>query len=438
MIGGVTLSNKEQDRIPIFEKLIRKEINNEQAAKMSGLSIRQCKRIKKEYKRLGVVALSHKNRGKESNNCISKDTIELAINLIKEKYHDFGPTFALEKLQEKHGITFSVETLRKAMITKGIWKSKARYKAHVHQPRLRRSAEGELIQLDGSEHKWFENRGDSCTLIAYIDDATSKLVYAEFFKSESTWSYFNSFKKLVINKGKPIAMYSDKHGVFRVNSSKNGSSALSDSHALTQFGRAMKELNITMIHANSPQAKGRIERSFGTLQDRLVKEMRLLKISSMQEANAYLPKFIKEYNKKFAVSPTNTTLAYRELLLNENIDEILTIQEKRILSKNLTCQYKNKLYLINTNQSQYLLRKATILVSETENSMVKLTYKGKNLKYSILTKFDNTQPISRKEVNNKVDEALHKIKNTYYPPITHPYKQRSYESMLKRKQLAKV
>jgi transposase len=438
MTGGITLSKKEIERIPIFEKLLRKEISNDQAAKMNKLSIRQCKRIKKEYKRLGVVALSHKNRGKESNNCISKDTIELAINIIKEKYHDFGPTFALEKLQKKHGITFSVETLRKAMIAEGIWKTKTRHKAHVHQPRLRRSTEGELIQLDGSEHKWFENRGNVCTLIAYVDDATSKLIYAEFLKSESTWSYFNSFKKLVVSKGKPIAMYSDKHGVFRVNSSKNGSSASSDSHALTQFGRAMKELNITMIHANSPQAKGRIERSFGTLQDRLVKEMRLLKISSIEKANSYLPKFIKEYNKKFAVLPANKTLAYRKLLSNENIDEILTIQEKRILSKNLTCQYKNKLYLINTNQSKYLLRKASVIVSETEDNKVKLTYKGKNLKYSIINKFDNTQPISRKEVNNRVDEALHEIKNTYCPPTTHPYKKRSYELMLKRKQLTNV
>lgn len=438
MTGGVTLSNKEQERIPIFEMLIRKEINNEQAAKMSGLSIRQCKRIKKEYKRLGVVALSHKNRGKESNNCISKDTIELAINIIKERYHDFGPTFALEKLQKNHGITFSVETLRKAMIANGIWKNKARHKAHIHQPRLRRSAEGELIQLDGSEHKWFEDRGDYCTLIAYIDDATSKLIYAEFFKSESTWSYFNSLKKLIINKGKPIAMYSDKHGVFRVNSSKNGSSSLLDSQPLTQFGRAMKELNITMIHANSPQAKGRIERSFGTLQDRLVKEMRLLNISTIKEANSYLPKFIKEHNKKFAVLPANTTLAYRELLSNENIDEILTIQDKRILSKNLTCQYKNKLYLIDTKQSKYLLRKATVLVSETEDSKVKITYKGKALKHTVINKFDSTQPISRKEVNNRVDEALHKIQNIYYPPITHPYKQRSYELMLKRKQLTNM
>jgi len=436
MTGGVTLSNKGKDRIPIFEKLIRGEINNETAAKMSGLSIRQCKRIKKEYKILGIMALVHKNQGKESNNSIPKDTIELAIKLIKEKYHDFGPTFALEKLQEKHEINFSVETLRKAMIANHLWKGKTRRKAHIHQPRTRREAEGELIQLDGSEHLWFESRGSMCTLIAYIDDATSKIVHAEFFQSESTWAYFNSFKKLLKLIGKPVALYSDKHGVFRINNTKNGSANSTDSHGLTQFGRVLNALNIKLINANSPQAKGRIERSFGTLQDRLVKELRLANIDNMEQANTFLPGFIEKHNQKFAVQPSSDVSAYRPILDCEDLEQIFTIQDKRILSKNLTCQFKNNLYLIHTKQSAYLLRKATVLVTENQENMVTIYYKGNQLQYTILKSFYDTQPLSRKEVNSKVDEALAVIRKHPSPPNSHPYKQRSYKLMLMKKQLA--
>ena len=403
---------------------------------MSGLSIRQCKRIKKEYKKQGVIALSHKNRGKQSNNCISKEKIELAIKIIKEKYPDFGPTFAMEKLQENHDISFSVETLRKAMIAHDLWEGKTRRKAHIHQPRTRRAAEGELIQLDGSEHLWFESRGTMCTLIAYIDDATSKIVHAEFFQSESTWSYFNSFKKLLKHSDKPVALYSDKHGVFRINNSKDGSASSNDSHGLTQFGRALNTLNVKLINANSPQAKGRVERSFGTLQDRLVKELRLANISTMEQANTFLPGFIEKHNKKFALQPSSKVSAYRPLLASEDLEQIFTIQDKRILSKNLTCQFKNHTYLIHTKQSAYLLRKAVVLVSENHENKITISYKGKPLQYSIYKSFQDVQPLSRKEVNNKVDQALVVIHKQHAPPNSHPYKKRSYQLMLLKKQIA--
>jgi transposase len=435
MIGGVTLNQKEQRRVDIMERYIRKEIKVSEVSKHIGLSVRQCKRIKEKYKKEGVKALAHGNRGKRSNNRISGDEIMRAMDLIKNKYPDFGPTFALEKLHEHHGINFSVETLRKAMIENKIWNLKQRKKAHVHQPRNRRSAEGELVQLDGSEHRWFEDRGHICTLIAYIDDATSKILYAEFFKSESTWAYFNSFKILLEEQGKPVALYSDKHGIFRVNRSNKGSSSVNDSQNSTQFGRAMKDLNIEVIHANTPQAKGRVERAFGTLQDRLVKELRLKNISSIKDANKFLPSFIKKYNSKFSKAPAIQKNAFRELLPCENLSDILTIKDKRIISKNLTIQFNNKIYLIKTNKSAYLLRKATVLVSENEKAEISISYKGNKLTYEIIEKIQNTQPISRKEVNQRVDDALERQKKKYVPSASHPYKNRSYQMMLKKKEL---
>ncbi len=435
MIGELTLSNREKDRIEVMERLIRKEIKNSDAARLLGISTRQIKRIKKKYRMEGIIALAHKNRGKTSNNKIPESKINQALDIIESNYPDFGPTFALEKLEKYHGINFSAETLRKAMITKKLWKSKSRRKAHVHQPRLRRSSEGELIQLDGSEHRWFEDRGPMCTLIAYIDDATSKLLHCEFAGSESLWAYFNSFNKVLLNFGKPVALYSDKHTVFNVNCTKNGSAGPGDSHNPTQFGRAMKELNIELINANSPQAKGRIERSFGTLQDRLVKEMRLKGISNIEQANIYLPEFLEEFNQKFSVKPANTDSAYRKLQANEDLNKILTIKETRILSKNLTCQHNNITYLIQTNQSAYLLRKAKVVVSASQNGAVLITYKSKSLNYSIINKVEIRRPLSRKEVNQKVDEAITKNRKYYSPPLTHPLKQNSYQIMLMKKQL---
>ncbi len=421
MKEGVTMSHIEIERIGIMERLIRGEIKHEQASQLMGLSIRQCKRLKKKYKEQGTEGIVHKSRGMPSNRRIKPQDVLSVMAEVRNTYHDFGPTLAHEKLHEKGLVSFSVERLRQAMIKEGIWKAKSRKMIKNHPLRTRRSCLGELIQLDGSPHKWFEDRGPGCSLIAYIDDATSKWLYAKFVNSESTWSYFETMKDYILKYGKPLALYSDKHGVFRINASKDGSAAASDSHGYTQFGRAMNDLNIGLIHANSPQAKGRVERLFGTLQDRLVKDLRLEGISNMAAGNKFLPTFLESYNKKFSVTPAEPTNMHRCLNAHENLDAIFTIQDERILSKTLTCQHENILYQIKTKQSAYILRHVKILVSQSQDKTVTINYKGKSLDYDIVLSQPKSIDAGAKELNHAVD-AIKATVVSAKPSPTHPWR----------------
>ena len=219
---------------------------------------------------------------------------------MRDRYADFGPTLAAEKLAEHHGCWVSRETLRGWMIADGLWQDRRHRLPSPHQPRRRRDCLGELVQIDGSEHAWFEDRGPPCTLLAFVDDATSRLLQLRFVTSELTFDYFRTTRAYLEEHGKPVAFYSDKHGIFRVNSKE---AAAGD--GVTQFGRALLALNIDIICANTPQAKGRIERAFGTLQDRMVKELRLAGVSSIAAANAWLPGFITAYNTRFGRDPAN-------------------------------------------------------------------------------------------------------------------------------------
>ncbi|EGP4635655.1 ISNCY family transposase, partial [Escherichia coli] len=272
----VTMSHKELHRLQIIQ---------EQAAARIGISIRQVKRLVQRYRNEGPSGLVSHRRGKRPNNSFSTEFRATVISLLKGRYADFGPTFACEKLREIHGLSLSVETLRKWMIEEGLWRERRRKIARIYQRRMRRPSYGELIQIDGSPHDWFENRGPRCTLIVFIDDATSALMALRFVPAETTRAYMETLRGYLNDHGVPLALYSDRHSIFRVNNPEREGE-------LTQFTRAIKTLGIEPIHANSPQAKGRVERANQTLQDRLVKEMRLQNISDIETANAWLPTFI--------------------------------------------------------------------------------------------------------------------------------------------------
>lgn len=262
--------------------------------------------------------------------------------MIYERYRDFGPTLAHEKLTEIHDLRLSRESVRRIMVAEGLWKPKRAKRAETHPMRERRACFGELVQIDGSDHDWFEGRGPRCTLLVYIDDATGQLLELWFVPEETFFGYCEASRHYFERYGKPVAFYSDKHSIFRVNQPR----PLGLSSGLTQFGRAMQELDIQILCANTPQAKGRIERANQTLQDRLVKELRLQGISDLPTANAFLPEFRQDFNRRFAVLPRSTHDAHRPLLPGENLDLILTHQETRTLSKNLTVQANNILYQI--------------------------------------------------------------------------------------------
>ena len=266
-MGWVLMSERELNRIEVLSQVHDGRITVERAAHLLDMTRRQVFRLLKRYRSDGAASIRHRSRGKVPNNQIHSAKRDYAVTLVKESYPDFGPTLAAEMLSDQHGFKVSRETLRKWMIADGIWLPR-KERRKFHQPRLRRECLGELIQIDGSDHHWFEDRGPACTLLVFIDDATSTLMQLRFVTSESTFSYFEALDLYLATHGRPVAFYSDKHTVFRVaqQGAKTG-------HGMTQFGRALNELNIEILCANSSQAKGRVERSNRTLQDRSVKEL---------------------------------------------------------------------------------------------------------------------------------------------------------------------
>jgi transposase len=306
-VGLVVMSERELNRIEVLSQVTQGRMTAVTAANVLGLSRRQVHRLLTTFRADGPAAIRHKVRGRRSNNRIDPAVREFAVMLVKERYLDFGPTFATEKLAEDHDLKVSRETLRKWMQDAGIWLSRKQRRT-FHQPRLRRDCLGELIQIDGSDHRWFEDRGPPCTLLVFIDDATSTLMQLRFVTSESTFSYFEALDLYLAEHGRPVAFYSDKHSVFRV-----AKQAAKSGHGMTQFGRALNELNIEILCANSSQAKGRVERANRTLQDRLVKELRLAGISDMTAANAFLPGFVERYNAKFAKAPRRPDNLHRPM-----------------------------------------------------------------------------------------------------------------------------
>ena len=415
----ILMSIEEIKRTSVFSKLQAKALSQQEAADDLGITTRQVRRLFKAYKKHGAIALVSKKRGRSSNHQLLGGVKELVLAIIQEKYPDFGPTLAHEKIVEVHKIKISVWSVRRLMIVNTLWIDKKIKRRRIYQLRERRGKEGELVQMDGSPHDWFEGRGPKCTLLHCVDDATGKIKAAIFAPTETFWGYFDLMRIYLKTHGKPVALYNDKHGVFRVN--KSG--ALSGD-GFTQFGRAIKELDIQMIFANSPQAKGRIERSNRTLQDRLVKELRLNKISTIEEANAFLPTFIEEYNRRFAVVPKDPTNAHKPL--GQNLDLIFTIQEFRYLSKNLTFQYKTICYQIQTERETYALRKAKVTVREKKDGSIEVLYKNKPLKFRAYHFQEKQGEVADSKNLNEIIDNLQKRQEQqrpkYKPPLNHPWK----------------
>jgi len=409
----LTMSNREITRLEVMQRLKDKRLTQKEAAGMLGISVRQVKRLYQAYKGQGARGLVSQRRGKPSNHQIEPGTKQQAIDLIYEHYRDFGPTLAHEKLSEVHGLKLSDESVRKIMIAEGLWKPKRAKQPSTHQLRERRACFGELVQIDGSDHAWFEERGPKCTLLVYIDDATGQLVELWFVPDETFFAYCEASRHYFEGYGKPVAFYSDKHGIFRVNQPR----PLGTTSGLTQFGRAMQELDIQIICASTPQAKGRIERANQTLQDRLVKELRLRSISDIDSANAYLPEFREDFNRRFAVQPRSSHDAHRPLLNSDNLDLILTHQKTGTLSKNLTVQSNKVIYQVQSNRPDYTLRNAQVTVCENAKGEVTLLYKNIPLPYTIYQQ----SPRQAEVVDTKTLDR--QLKAPQPPAPDHPWRQ---------------
>jgi len=340
-VGTVTMSAKELDRLEILGRVAERRLTQRQAAAQLGLTERQVGRLCRALRQQGAAGLVSRKRGRPSNRQWLPAVRDQATALVREHYADFGPTLAGEKLASHHGVAVCVETLRQWMIGAGLWVPRSQRPHRVHQPRHRRSCLGELIQIDGCHHAWFEGRGPKCTLLVYVDDATSRLMELRFVASESAFDYFASTRSYLERHGKPVAFYSDKASIFRVAASEAKTTA-----GITQFNRALSELNIDIICANTTQAKGRVERSHATLQDRLLKELRLRGISTPEAGNAYLPAFWADYNERFAREPQSPHDAHRPVRDDEDLALLFTWQEERKLTRNLTLHYKRVVYLV--------------------------------------------------------------------------------------------
>jgi len=382
------MSIKETERIAIMDNLIAKRIKQKHASQQLGISIRQVQRIVKKYKRDGISGLVHQGRGQVGNRALDGQKKDAIIALVKKHNPDFGPTFASENLGERDGVFVSKETLRQIMIEKGLWKAKQRKEVAIHTFRERRPCVGELVQLDGSPHAWFEKRAEKCTLIAFIDDATSRIMDGEFADYEGTFTLYHATEHYLNTYGKPLGLYVDKHSTFRINRQATIEEELKDTKARSQYARAMDDLKIELIFAHSPQAKGRVERLFETLQDRLVKELRLAGISTKEEATRYFREvYIRKHNAKFAVPPKEPINMHRKLLESDDLSRIFTMQTERIVSKTLVVQYKNIRYQIDTTGPyQYLLQKQKILVEENKEGAIVFRHKDKVLTYTVIGK----------------------------------------------------
>lgn len=381
----LTMSKKELNRVPVIESVISGSFTQIEAACRLSLSDRQVRRIVSSYRLSGPSALVHRLRGCPSNHRYPSGLVDKAVTLVREKYPDFGPTLAAEKLLEIDKLKIDHNLLRQKMITAGLWTVKVR-KAKHRSWRERKEHPGELVQFDGSHHDWFEGRGEKCVLLASRDDANN-LVLARFYKFEGTKPVFDFWDRYIKRLGKPKAIYLDRHSTYKV----NHKIAL-DEKTLTQFGRACEELGTVLINAKSPEAKGRIENLFGTLQDRLVKELRLKGISTIEEVNEFLEnEFLPKFNQKFMVSPKKKANFHQPLTAKDNLEKSFSIKSERQINNDFTIRFQGKWYQLLAVQPKLVLKRSKVTMEERLSGELVIEQQGQTLNYKEINKEQTKQ-----------------------------------------------
>lgn len=401
--AGLLMSEGERDRLCLVRQHVQGGLGQREASERLGIGVRQFKRLVQRYKAGGDIGLISRQRGRASNNRLCAAVRLRVADLLRDQYPDFGATLACEKLFERDGLKVSVETVRKLQIELGLWKPKLRRAKRVFQLRERRARFGELIQIDGSPHDWFEGRAARCTLIVFIDDATGQLTALHFAPAETTKAYLEALRHHILMHGRPLALYSDRHGIFRVNA-KDAASG----DGKTAFGRVADRLDITSIHAMTPQAKGRVERANQTLQDRLVKEMRLAGLSSIEAANGFAAGFMTRWNAKFAVPPRDATSAHRPWTkTHAALDDDLARREERTLSKALTFRTGGILYCVKASGSGTALRGAKVCLHHLLNGAMTVHYKDRILPVTAYGTYPAPDPAEdEKTINARVDAVI--------------------------------
>lgn len=416
------LTPKEQEKVRVLTAVIARTITNGHAAKQLGLSVRQVQRAKARYRREGAESVVHKLKGNVGNHHIDPSVKTAALTLIKERYEDFKPTFATEKLEEKHAIVVSAETTRLWMMEAGLWKSRTQKQSSYHAWRSRKEHFGELEQFDGSYHQWFENRYcdqdghpiEVC-LLAAIDDATGIITKATFADNEGVVAVFTFWKAYCQERGKPLGIYLDRFSTYKINHKH----AVDNNELMTQFQRATQQIGIALITAHSAEAKGRVERLFLTLQDRLVKEMRLASINTPEEGNIFVRDvFLPDFTARFAVAPVKKGNVHKPLLSTEKetMHHIFSQKESRRVNRDFTIQFHTNWYQLEEIQP-LTVRSADIVCVETWlDETIHILLKGKELSYFLLPE----KP--KKLMQQPLIITTHRLQ--YRPPLNHPWRTR--------------
>jgi transposase len=405
----VSLSTPELRRLAVLERVLAGDLSQVAAAPLLQLSVRQLKRLVASLRRDGPVALASKRRGRPGNRRTNPEVLDRALSLYRQHYADFGPTFAAEKLAQRHDLKIDHETLRRALIASGDHRARRRNERKPHLPRDRRAARGELVQLDGSPHAWFEDRAPKCTLLVAIDDATSELMALRFEPAETTLGYFALLNDYLRNTGRPLSFYTDKAGIFM-------KTVETPTREKTQFGRALDELDVELICANSPQAKGRVERVNSTLQDRLVKELRLRSITTIDVANLYLSEYVEEHNRRFARAPRTTFDAHRVLGPEHNLARILALRYRRTIAANGIVSYENRLFAVDYRQLKSLTSR--VVEVRVQGGRVFIEQGEAALRFAELP-----APVrpARPAVVERADEGVPNPNKAHPPPKNHPW-----------------
>ena len=425
MDTNIIMSLSEVKKYDIIKKVINKELNGREAAELLNLTTRHIRRLKKKVNKAGIKALVHGNRGKPGNCRLPDKEKERIADLIKQKYSDFGPTLATEKLIELDKIERSLGSVRSIMINEKIWRPKLKKKEIHRQWRQRKACKGEMIQYDGSYEHWFENRGSEICLLAGIDDANSE-VWARFDEHEGIEPTFNFWRDYIERFGKPNSIYVDKFSTY----SMNHQLAKDNPDTLTQFERAMRDLNIEVIHAYSPQAKGRVERLFKTLQDRLIKELRLHNISTIKEANEFLEKvFLSKFNAKFMVESRSKVNLHKKLNEREKkkLDSIFSRHYQRVVMNDFTISHKKNCYQLEKIQPVTICKQDRVTLEERINQTIKIRLRGKYLNYRLLP----AKPLKINRDKNNLQWVIPRS-TAHVPPADHPWRKTSQMEYLKK------
>jgi transposase len=401
------MTGRDFQRLHVVRQYLDQRIKQKDGSELLGVSDRQFRRLVRRVREEGSAGIIHRSRGRPSNRRTAEKTRQKVLRLYERKYGDFGPTLASEKLRELDGIEVNAETLRLWLRQSGV-RYKRRKSRCRRQRRERRPCLGAMVQLDGSHHDWLEGRGARMVLMGYIDDATNR-VYGRFYGYEGTFPAFDSFKRYARRYGIPASVYLDRHSTYKSSRELTLEEQLQGvDQPESQFERAMRELGVEVIHAHSPQAKGRVERLFGTLQDRLVKEMRLRKIRTRESANVFLEEYLPEHNRRFSVLPLQSTDVHRRSPRVRELDGVLCVKTERRLNNDWTVAYGGKVYQVEDR-----IVGKRVFVEERMDGSLRLSCQGKSLKYKELA----GRPKRPSSAKSRPRQRAHK------PAADHPWRQ---------------